>query len=700
VPAPAIAPFSLGAPGVYQVGDRPIRMLTGVRMDVCAFVGVAPRGPARDPYFDETWAPQPISERPRDRKVKLATPVAIESWSAYTRLYGSFEGPSLLPYAVASFFDNGGRRAYIVRIVHQYFKSDASDDDVANDRGIARGAFDGASAAGGRDIWLRARNEGSWGGALVAQLSFTTTALGLDAGDFFVNRIRLPIGSRVPSGTTLRLVLGAGVRTIRRIETIVEDWNPITGTRQLWAWLDQPTAAPAMSGEIVEGTLAVDDGVNPTETLARIGLASNHPRWLAAVLVNESDLLYPCASPLLAPGDPLASWIDADLVIDPELAPVTTPAFSTGAERYAGTLPASLFTGADRYADIIPEDFFDDEWVLGDDAPGIGVHALTELQDLSLVVAPDLYSPGPLGPIEPIVDPPTFSGPVFAECVDPPLPKPQGPPADDLTGLRLDPNLDFDTIVGLQRRVAGLADELESFIVLLDVPPGLSQKRMLTWRAKFDTAYAAAYHPWLDVSRTDDDRQWLVHINPSAVAAGIIAQREALFGVPYGPANVIAAGVVDVDDRVSPARHAELHQNAINVYIRERDGARLTAARTLARDQVWRQLNVRRLITMIRRALERQMQWSVFEPNDSILRAQITQMLDAFLRELYRANAFTGATEDQAYFVACDDALNPIQVEQAGQLIAQVGVAPAEPLEFIVLDLARSGDTILTVEEH
>jgi hypothetical protein len=94
------------------------------------------------------------------------------------------------------------------------------------------------------------------------------------------------------------------------------------------------------------------------------------------------------------------------------------------------------------------------------------------------------------------------------------------------------------------------------------------------------------------------------------------------------------------------------------------------------------------------------MQWAVFEPNSTLLRAQITQMLDAFLRQLYRANAFTGATEDQAYFVRCDDGLNPIQVEQAGQLLAQVGIAPAEPLEFIVLGLARTGDTILTVEER
>jgi phage tail sheath protein FI len=187
-------------------------------------------------------------------------------------------------------------------------------------------------------------------------------------------------------------------------------------------------------------------------------------------------------------------------------------------------------------------------------------------------------------------------------------------------------------------------------------------------------------------------------VNPAAFAAGIIAQRENQVGVPYGPANVIAAGVVAVDDVITRPRHDELHQNAINVYMPERDGVRLTAGRTLSLDQTWRQLSVRRLVTMIRRALDQQMQWAVFEPNNQRLRFQISRALESFLRQLYRANAFVGATEDEAFFVKCDDRLNSREVEQAGQLLAQIGVAPAEPLEFIVLDLARDGDSFVIAE--
>src|SRR5689334_14464505 len=101
-------PLVLGAPGIYRAPAAPIRALTDVRMDVCAFAGVAPRGPEH-------------------------TPVAVESWAAYTRLFGGFDGPGRLPYAVASFFENGGDRAYIVRIVHRYFKADGTPDEAAKD---------------------------------------------------------------------------------------------------------------------------------------------------------------------------------------------------------------------------------------------------------------------------------------------------------------------------------------------------------------------------------------------------------------------------------------------------------------------------------------------------------------------------------------------------------------------------------------
>jgi uncharacterized protein len=135
----------------------------------------------------------------------------------------------------------------------------------------------------------------------------------------------------------------------------------------------------------------------------------------------------------------------------------------------------------------------------------------------------------------------------------------------------------------------------------------------------------------------------------------------------------------------------------VNVFLHDRDGVRLTAARTLSRDPDYRQLSVRRLVTMIELTLERELQWLVFEPNTNQLRGRLRRALIVFLRRLYEANAFVGASESAAFFVRCDDTLNPQPVIDAGQLMCEIGIAPAEPLEFIVLRIARDGDGTLRV---
>jgi hypothetical protein len=642
-------------------------------MDVCAFAGVAPRGPVRVPVFDEKWLddrPCVEPERPRRRSVA----VAVESFDEYRQLFGGFEGPGLLPYAVATFFEQGGQRAYIVRIVHDY--RDAVDptkpDPVKNAAGVASGVVPFEST-NHLLLQLDARNEGSWGNQLRASIDFATRVLDFVPGDSLTS-ITVADATELPRGSLLRLTLADKTRELRLVDTITRERRETESGFRKVGIFNLPLPAKIESAEVVEGILTIDDGDGRTERHERLGFAAPHPRWIATVLCYESSLVFPDAV-----------WINDEFIpADVDLLPGTWSNFFTG--------------GEDRYAEIEPEDFFSG-WVPGDDEPGDGIHALVQLSDLSSVVVPDLYSPEPLSPIKSVDDPISFAGPEFAPCVTPADGPKQTKPTIDLEGLRLDPRQQLDQIIGYQKRLVDLADVLHSFIVLLDVPPGLSQRQILTWRTRFDSAFAAAYHPWLRTSRNDDERE-LLKVPPSAVAAGVIARQEIVFGVPTGPANVIAAQIVNVEDVVLPQRHDELHPEGINVYLRERDGIRLTAARTLGRDPQWRQLSVRRLVTMIERAIFQQMQWVVFESNNLALRTQVRLALQSYLRQLFRAGAFRGATEDEAFFVRCDETNNPQYVADAGRLIVDIGVAPAEPLEFIVLQLTRGGDGTLTLEER
>jgi hypothetical protein len=714
--APTSARIPLGAPGIYTLPPEPVRALTGVRMDVCAFVGIAPRGPARVPVFDEHWRDdRPCVEPGRPRRRTTAVPV--ESFDAYRRLYGGFEGPGRLPYAVATFFEQGGRRAYIARIVHDDHIT--SPDGVASPdaAGTACGVLAGAATTAGT-LALRARNEGAWGNRLRAVLRFTTRPLHLLAAT--ATDLTPASADAVSAGTLLRLSLGGGVRALRFVLGVVEVRRDDTAAVQWRARLDGAVTAPIEAAEVVEGLLLVDDGDGRAERHERLGLSARHPRWMATVLCYESSLVYPVASwidadilpvapdrPDVAPpqdGEPLrcdesrfvypgAAWIDAELLPDVAGRPDVDPPRDR----------AQFRGGEDRYAPITPDDFFDPSWLPGNDEPGAGVHALVDLPDLSLVVVPDLYDPATWTAREPVVDPVTPAGPTFQTCLAAPPPAPQAPVAvGALDGLSLDPRVpgDLEAIVGYQARLVELAEEMRSFHVLLDVPPRLSQRQVVAWRGRFDSAFAAAYLPWLVLARTDDGRDGLVRIGPSAVAAGLIARREIASGVPYGPANLLAAGVVDVDEAIPPRRHDALHPLGLNVFLRERDGILLTAARTLGGDPSYRQLSVRRLMTMLRRALEEQMSWVAFEPNHASLRANLRVLLGHYLGDLYRAGAFRGATEDEAFFVRCGADLNPPGVQDLGRLVVEIGVAPAEPLEFLVLRLVRDGDGTLSLEDQ
>jgi hypothetical protein len=665
----------LGAPGIYRVPDSPLHALTGVRMDVCAFAGVAPRGPARVPVVNEKWLddrPCVEDERPRRRTVA----VAVENFSEYRRFFGGFEGPGLLPYSVAAFFEQGGRRAYITRIVHDYRdKLDPTKSDpVKNAEGVASGMVPGAGT-GAIPLLLRARSEGSWGNLLRASLEFVTRPIQFEASD--TNSMAVNEAADLPPGAVLRLTLKDATRVLRLVSNINRQPRAKSIGLANQATFDRPLPSDIKSSEVVEGILVIDDGDGRIERHERLGFSAFHPRWMATVLCYESQLVFPDKS-----------WSAGEVIpVDIDLLPAGWSGLFAG--------------GADRYAVITPDDFFDYQWTPGNDEPGDGVHALTQISDLSLLVVPDLYSPAPLAPVRDIVDPVSLVGPEFEPCVDLPI-EPAPPPKSDLDleGLRLDPKVpaDRELITGYQKQLVDLAEVLRSFIVLLDVPPGLSHRQILTWRAQFDSAFAASYVPWLQISRGDDGRE-LLRLPPSAAAAGVIAQQELAFGVPHGPANVLVAQAIGVDSAVSPARHDELHPQGINVYLRERDGIRLTGARTLSHDPQWRQLSVRRLLTMIKRALEQQMQWVVFEPNSSSLHSDVRFALKSYLRELFRLGAFRGATEEEAFFVRCDETNNPPYVADAGRLIAEVGVAPAEPLEFIVLQLARGGDGTLTLQE-
>lgn len=348
--------------------------------------------------------------------------------------------------------------------------------------------------------------------------------------------------------------------------------------------------------------------------------------------------------------------------------------------------------GRDRYGELTGDAFFDgrpDDDPL-DDREHHGADRLARTAEIGLLAVPDLFwswaVPGP--------EPDPWADAAHGPCATP-VPTAYVRPRPEMRLLDGGDAADLDAITQRQLRLVALAEHHRRFTVLLDVPPGLDTRAVARWRTGFDSAYAAAYHPWLVVMDASGVR---VPVPGSAFAAGIIAARERRLGLSWGPANELARGAVLGVARVGDAEHDALFAQGINVYRAERDGFRLTSARTLSFGREYRQLSVRRLMTMLRLALDRHSQWIVFEPNTADLRERLRHTLEMFLHGLYERGAFAGETEQSAFFVRTSDDLNPPQSLALGRLVAEVGVAPAEPLEFLVLRISGDRDGVRVVE--
>jgi hypothetical protein len=214
-------------------------------------------------------------------------------------------------------------------------------------------------------------------------------------------------------------------------------------------------------------------------------------------------------------------------------------------------------------------------------------------------------------------------------------------------------------------------------------------------RQIIDLSYGAVYHPWLLLSDSTA-KEGVRLVPPEGAVCGQIALRERQRGVWVASANQPLQGVLALEPVFSQEEWAELFGLGFNLLRRDSGAFRPLSAHTLSEERNLLQLSVRRLMILLRKVAHRRGMDYVFEDNDESFRAGVKFALEEMLERLYERGAFAGASPAQAFRVSTDTP--PVAVDQ-GQFIAQIQVAPAQPLEFItVLLLAVGQGTLQTVE--
>jgi hypothetical protein len=651
--------------------------VSALRTDVTGLVGIAERGPAH-----------------------LAVPV--ESYRQFQAWFGDTIDNGYLACCAQAFFENGGRRLWAVRVVSEAASTAAltlSDD----------------AAVAPAPAWtIEAASPGVWGNDLSVRMIEVRRAQVRATVDPY-DTSRLTVASVAGFGPfTLIEARQPGVPARRAVVASVE-----AGSSQVS--LDRDLAGIDPSRDLRIETVAYNLEVYEAGRLGALfedlSAVPEHPRYGPAVLRQPWQVIDP-RDPEREPAAASSAAAIGHFRIGGNRGAASPPLVVVRERRdgsarrllrlLAGlpsTLPRPLAGGADGLEALRARDFVGDpvsplDGDVAQAAARRGLAALEVVDEISLLAVPDIH-------IQPRA--PTRYAAAEPCAPDRCLPVPVLPvaPAPRAVG-DVPPRFSPEDVARVQAAMVLQCERRRDRVALLDAPfeactrLSFAVSELRAWRRLFDSPLAALYAPWLDVvdpRRRGDAAGATRPVPPCGHVAGMIAANDLRRGVHVAPANVPLRGTQKPTLAFDDERHGILNTAGVNLIRAESGrGSRVLGARTLSSDTDWRFLSVRRLVTMVARSIEVAIQWAVFEPNDWRTQAKLALVLGSFLLELWSRGALVGATPGEGFFVRCDETNNPASSRQRGELLAEVGLAPSVPFEFIVLRIGREANGFAVTE--
>jgi hypothetical protein len=576
----------------------------------------------------------------------------LTSWAEYQAIFGSFLANGYLAYAVRAFFENGGDTCYVVRVAATVQEQIALDHQaIAASLALPAGAARAAGTVagpGGTSVAKITLAPGLVPDALIGNLitishsglSHTAIVQGaLPDGSFLLSA---PLDAQFGTGDAVTLYPTAATITARSRGF----WG--NRIRLQFTKLDAGAFGLAITVDLGPGTIPREQ-----EFYRRLVLDPTQPNDAAATLAAQSNLVT-----LRSNGAPIS--------FDP-----------------AGPLGGRvvyLAGGRDGLADVSLSDFS------GGTTNRRGLRLLEEIDEVAIVAIPDAVL---------TIEPPLRAPPVAVlPCTPPPEVLPPTLPPDPTAVPKTLSGGDRST---LQMLMIEQCERLNYRVALIDPPSGLQPDAMSLWPAQPAQAlinrsarFAALYYPWLSVPDPLGVKGPNRTVPPSGHVAGVYAQVDLSVGVQHPPANVALVSAANVAQDISDLQQGPLNSanvNAIRAFPGR--GIRIWGARSLAADDAWRFIHVRRLMSAIEETVQRSSRWATFEVNDTTLRKTLSHSLSVLLEGVWVKGGLQGSTPDQGFYVKCDDTNNPQSVIDAGQVICQVGVAIAAPMEFLVFEIRQ-----------
>lgn len=186
-------------------------------------------------------------------------------------------------------------------------------------------------------------------------------------------------------------------------------------------------------------------------------------------------------------------------------------------------------------------------------------------------------------------------------------------------------------------------------------------------------------------------------VPPSGIVAGVFTRTDsAQPGGVYDPPAGIEAGRMfgvlgfETDEVLEENKRDLVYPHRINPLTTGPGLPRyIDGSRTLKGNGNFPYVAERRGVIFIERSLKQGLQFARHKNNTEGLRAQVRRTITAFLLAQMNNGAFRSKTPSTAFFVDVSEQLNTPTVIFAGKLIARVGLATNKPAEFIILRISQ-----------
>lgn len=242
----------------------------------------------------------------------------------------------------------------------------------------------------------------------------------------------------------------------------------------------------------------------------------------------------------------------------------------------------------------------------------------------------------------------------------------------------------------LQKKVAEYCTNNKYRIAICEGLVTSTDSELRELRTNLNGLNAALYSPWIKVVNPLSSNGALIDVPACGHICGVfsrISDARGFWKAPAGTEAVIR-GAVDVSKVYTQSQTDALNPKGINVLLpKTNTGICVWGARSCNPDFPY--ISDLLMNITLKKNLFDLTQRFVFEPHDSTLWTKVKTTCQDYLNSLYQQGAFFGDSASEAYYVECNETLNPVSVRNQGRLICEIGYATKKPAEFIIFRISH-----------